>query len=55
MYCILTDEIRALLKDIEPWVIGTKGGKPIFKDGTPDEIKEKHKRLVELAKKEYGV
>ena len=59
MYTILSKEQRMLVRAITPWICGTEGADknfaPIFRDDTPEDILEKHRRLVELAKKEYGV
>ena len=49
---ILDDDIRRLIKEISPWIVGTKGANedfaPIFKENTPIDIIEKHKKLVNL-------
>ena len=54
MYATLTDEIRTLIKEVTPWIIGAQGADkdfaPIFKDNTPLDIKEKNKRLSELCR-----
>lgn len=56
MYKILDDKIRRLLKEVKPWMVGSKliDGViiPVFKDGTPDEIKAKYDEFVKLSKEE---
>ena len=51
---ILDDDIRKLLQETTPWIIGSKGSKedftPIFKEDTPIEIIEKYKKLIFLIK-----
>ena len=51
---ILDDDIRKLLQETTPWIIGSKGSKedftPIFKEDTPMEIIEKYKKLIFLIK-----
>ena len=54
MYATLTDEIRKLIKDVTPWIVGSEGADkdfaPIFKENTPNDILEKNKKLSELCK-----
>ncbi len=54
MFTVLSDEIRKLVKEVTPWIIGTEGADkdfaPIFKENTPFEIIEKNKKLSELCK-----
>lgn len=42
------------MHEVMPWIIGTEGASknfaPIFKENTPEHIKEKHKKLVVLCK-----
>ncbi len=56
MFTILSDEIRQLIKEVNPWIIGTEGADknfaPIFKEKTPAEILEKNKRLTALCENE---
>lgn len=56
MYSILTDEQRMLVRAITPWICGSEGADknfaPIFKDDTPEDILEKHRRLTALCKPE---
>ena len=51
---ILDDDIRKLIQEITPWIIGSKGSEddfaPIFKEDTPIEIIEKHEKLKFLIK-----
>ena len=44
MIIIYPEEIKKLFKDIEPWIIGPGE----FKEGTPEEIKEKYKKILEF-------
>ncbi len=54
MFTVLSDEIRKLIKDVNPWIVGSEGADknfaPIFKDNTPAEILEKSKKLSALCK-----
>lgn len=54
MFATLTDEQRMLVRVITPWICGAEGADkdfaPIFKDNTPMDIIDKHKRLVALCK-----
>ncbi len=54
MYQLLDDDIRSLIKETTPWIIGSKGSKenfePIFKENTPADIIEKYQKLKFLIK-----
>ncbi len=54
MYQILDDDIRILIKETSPWIIGSKGSKddfkPVFKENTPIDIIDKYKKLELLIK-----
>ena len=54
MFAIISDDIRALLQEVTPWIVGSEGADknfaPIFKENTPSEIREKHKMLSDLVK-----
>ena len=47
-----SDEINEMDKKISPYIVSMVPD-IVYKDGTPDEIKEMHKRMIELADKEY--
>ena len=52
MYRILDEDIRTLIRETTPWIIGSKGANenfvPIFKENIPLGIIEKHEMLIHL-------
>lgn len=53
MVLILSDEVRGLLADVDPYVIA-KGGEVVLIENTPEAIKEKFVRLKALADKQFS-
>ena len=56
MYFLFSEQVKKIGAEIEPWIIGRKGAidnfAPIFKESTPENIKNKYKEYVKLLKSE---
>lgn len=59
MFCCFSDEVKKMGAEINSWIIGRKGASenfaPIFKDNTPDDIKQKYVEYKMLLKKEAAL